>query len=108
MKPLAILGLAVLLVACGSTPAAAPSAPASSLAIPSAAKPAASAAASGGASAKPAASAATKPAASAPLKTMKIATPIVGSAFSYLYAARDLGFFRNHGIEPQITSLAPA
>ena len=39
---------------------------------------------------------------------MKIATPIVGSSFMYLYAARDLGFFKNHGIDAQIVAIAPA
>ncbi|MFI5267347.1 MAG: ABC transporter substrate-binding protein [Chloroflexota bacterium] len=39
---------------------------------------------------------------------MKIATPIVGSAFDYLYAARDLGLFKSHGIDPQILAMPPA
>jgi NitT/TauT family transport system substrate-binding protein len=120
---LALLGaLALGLAACGGNAAPGSSGSVASspaAAVASAAKPAAGAstAASAAVSAKPAASAAAslaaKPAASTAtpsgqLKTMKIATPIVGSAFAYLYAARDLGLFRNHGIDPQITALAPA
>ncbi len=56
-----------------------------------------------------ASSAAAAPASSAAqLKTMKIATPIVGSAFAYLYAARDLGLFKARGIDPQIIAMPPA
>jgi NitT/TauT family transport system substrate-binding protein len=113
----AVATLAVLLAGCGG--AAAPSAAPASAGTPAAsasaaAKPAAGAAASAkpaasAASAKPAASgaAAAKPAASG-LKPVRISIATKGSDFAWLYVAKDLGFFQNHGLDPQINVVAPA
>jgi NitT/TauT family transport system substrate-binding protein len=121
MKPrlIAALSAMVALTACGgqaAPPAPSTPAPASSTAAKPAASTPASAAAS--AAAKPAVSASAKPAvapsgavSSSPagaLKTMKIAVPTKGSAFSYLYVAQDLGFFKNHGIDAQIAVIPPS
>lgn len=72
------------------------------------AAPASAPSAAGSVAAKPAGSAAASGSASTQLKTMKIATPVVGSAFAYLYVARDLGMFKAHGIDPQILSMPPS
>ncbi|HEX6511422.1 MAG TPA: ABC transporter substrate-binding protein [Chloroflexota bacterium] len=42
------------------------------------------------------------------LKTIKLAVPTKGSAFSYLYVAADLGYFKNHGLEAQIAVVPPS
>jgi len=88
-KPLSLILVALVLAACAG--GAAPST-ASALSAP----------------AKAASSPSAQPSSSGQLKTVKIAIPIVGSSFTYLFAARDLGFFRNHGLEPQIVAIAPA
>ncbi|HLG70237.1 MAG TPA: ABC transporter substrate-binding protein [Chloroflexota bacterium] len=112
-----ILTLAIALSACGGSaaPSAAPAssaaaAPASSAAAAApASKPAASAAAkpsaaaSGAASAKPAASAA-----ASGLQPIKISIATKGSDFAWLYVAKDLGFFQNHGLDAQINVVSPA
>lgn len=116
------ISLAALLAACGgsaasSTPssAAAPStaAPKPAASAPASAgsaatKPVASGAVSASAAAKPGASGAPgKPAASG-LKPIKISIATKGSDFAWLYVAKDLGFFQNHGLDPQINVVAPA
>ena len=104
--------LGLLLAACGGSaaPSSAPSASTASAkpaaaASSAAAKPAASASAA----AKPAASgaAAAKPAASG-LKPVRISIATKGSDFAWLYVAKDLGFFQNHGLDAQISVVAPA
>ncbi|HLG70304.1 MAG TPA: ABC transporter substrate-binding protein [Chloroflexota bacterium] len=110
-KRLVSLAVALLLSGCGGSaaPASAPAAPASAPSSPSSAavtRPSGSAAPAG---ASAPSNAGAKPAASAgQLKQIKIATPIVGSAFSYLYAARDLGLFKAHGLDAQIIAMPPA
>ena len=91
-----LAGLALVLSACGSAavPASAPASAKPSVAAPAGAKPSA------------ATSAASQPAGA--LKAMKIAVPTKGSAFAYLYAASDLGFFKNHGIDAQIAVIPPS
>ncbi|MFI5268511.1 MAG: ABC transporter substrate-binding protein, partial [Chloroflexota bacterium] len=53
----------------------------------------------GGSAAKPAASG---------LKPLKISVATKGSDFAWLYVAKDLGFFQNHGLDAQIGVVAPA
>jgi ABC-type nitrate/sulfonate/bicarbonate transport system substrate-binding protein len=124
--PAALLVLAVTLAACGSaSPTPTTPAPASSAAAPTtagaSAKPAAavsakpSAATSGSSSAaKPSAAASAaasaKPGTSgaAQLKPVKISVATKGSDFAWLYVAKDLGFFQNHGLDAQINTVAPA
>ena len=106
--------LAASMAACGgsaapSTPssALATSAPVSTPASASASAKPASASASQAASAKPTGSVAAKPAASG-LKPLKISVATKGSDFAWLYVAKDLGFFQNHGLDAQISVVAPA
>src|SRR5947209_2255907 len=112
LKPLSICVLAItILAACGG--GAAPATPQAGSPAASA-KPASAAASAASASAKPAASAAAKPSAASQaaeagqLRSIKMAVPTKGSAFSYLYLARDLGFFRKHGLDAQINVITPA
>jgi ABC-type nitrate/sulfonate/bicarbonate transport system substrate-binding protein len=103
------LTLAVALSACGSAaPASAP--PSAEPPSATASKPAP--AASAAAAAKPPASAAASSqgavSAAGGLKPIKISIATKGSDFAWLYVAKDLGLFQNHGLDAQISVVAPA
>jgi NitT/TauT family transport system substrate-binding protein len=70
---------------------------ASSATKPAGAVPSASPSGSGGASA----------AAKSGLQTVKIEVPNKGVAFTHLYVAEDLGLFEKHGLDAQISVVAP-
>ncbi len=98
---------ALVLASCGGSAAPAPAtttgAPSSSASAgASVASTVAKPAASASSTAKPSA------AASGQLRPLKISVPTKGSAFSYLYVAKDLGFFEQHGIDAQIAVVPPA
>jgi NitT/TauT family transport system substrate-binding protein len=106
-----VAGLAMLLAACGGSTAPAPSSAAAS----AAAKPPASASAKPAASAaaKPAASASAKPAASgsaaaAPVEKAHLEVAIAAPAGTYtpLLVARDAGYFKNHGLDVNISTVS--
>ena len=108
--------LAVLLAACGGTSSSiAPSSAAASAAAKPPASASAKPAASASASAKPAASASAKPAASgaaaasgAPVEKSHLEVAIAAPAGTYtpLLVARDGGYFKNHGLDVNISTVS--
>ena len=89
LLPALLSGVAMLLAACGATATPATSAPAPASAS-EAGKPAETPAASGSA-----------------LQSVKIAIPAKGVAYLNLYAGKDLGVFRKHGIDLQLSQISP-